>query len=88
MSKIETRGRHRKPDDVAKRRMITVKATFEEFDEWKRAVAVYGASRSLRIALDALNAAVRADSDQQISVSPSYLDTIETTHEQGHGKKH
>lgn len=88
MSKIEKRGRHRKPDDVAKRRMITVKATFEEFDEWKRAVAVYGASRSLRIALDALNAAVRADSDQQISVSPSYLDTIETTHERGHGKKH
>lgn len=77
----ETRGRPRKPDDIAKRQLITIKASLPELERWKRAVACYGAAQCLRIALDALDAAVRADSDVQIRLEPTYLDTIETTHE-------
>ena len=51
------KGRPRKSDDVAKREMITMKATKAELARWKKAVSLLGTSRCLTIALDALSTA-------------------------------
>lgn len=50
--------RPRKPDNIAKRNYIGVKATKEESERWREAVALFGASRCLEISLDALEKAV------------------------------
>ncbi len=51
-------ARPRKPDDVAKRNHITMKATIGEFEAWKEAVAIFGTARCLEISLKALKKAV------------------------------
>ena len=52
------KGRPRKPIDDAKKQYIGIKATISESKRWKRAVALFGASRCLEISLDALEKAV------------------------------
>lgn len=50
--------RPRKPDNIAKRNFIGVKATQEESERWREAVEIFGASRCLEISLTALRKAV------------------------------
>ncbi len=51
-------ARPRKPDDIAKRNYISMKATVGEFEAWKEAVSIFGTSRCLEISLEALKRAV------------------------------
>jgi hypothetical protein len=52
------KGRPRKSDDIAKRELITMKATKTELARWKQAVSILGTSQCLSIALDALATAI------------------------------
>ncbi len=51
-------SRPRKPDNIAKRNFIGVKATQEESERWREAVAIFGTARCLEISLKALKKAV------------------------------
>lgn len=51
-------SRPRKPDNIAKRNFIGVKATQEESERWREAVEIFGAARCLEISLKALKKAV------------------------------
>lgn len=51
-------ARPKKPDHIAKRSYISMKATVGEFEAWKKAVSIFGASKCLEISLKALEKAV------------------------------
>lgn len=67
-------SRPRLPDNIAKRDIITIKATNDEFKAWKTAVAVFGAKGCLKIALDALEKAVIEHIDTLVQIPDSKHD--------------